>query len=90
MISFQYKTAKNQFYLLMMLIVNNTLLKLWDLRFSPRLISNKIDIIIRYLLCCVIVLKHPLPKCLKRLLNIKALGAFNKEGLSTVKLCAGC
>ena len=28
MLSFQYKTAKNQFYLLMMLIVNKTLLNL--------------------------------------------------------------
>ena len=40
-ISFQCKTAKNQFYLLMMLIVNKTLL---NLRSQNRtLISNKIS-----------------------------------------------
>ena len=56
MISFKYKTANKQFYLLMMLIVNKTLLNLrsqnrtrlllvlfWDLRFLPRLISNKME-----------------------------------------------
>ena len=47
MFSFQYKTAKNQLYLLAKLVLPAPkpvlLILFWDLKFLPRLITNIVD-----------------------------------------------